>query len=96
MDIHGCFYNDSIDPSYPSQNLITSDGDGTSDRQFPINVDLQSGRTYVLVVTTYSDTVRENFSITAVGPASVDLTSIATSTNRPIKTTSRPMKTTSE
>ncbi|CAF4389070.1 unnamed protein product, partial [Adineta steineri] len=28
MDSFGCLYSDSVDPSYPSQNLITTDDDG--------------------------------------------------------------------
>ncbi len=76
MDTYGCFYNVPFDPSYPFQSLITSDDDSAGSQQFKISRSLQSGRTYVLIVTTYSDRVRGSFSITAVGPASVGLTSI--------------------
>jgi hypothetical protein len=88
MDAYGCFYYDPVDPSYPSQNLITSNDDGNGDRQFRINVTLQYGRTYVLVVTTFSETTTGSFSIRVFGPASVGLILITPSTSRPIRTTS--------
>jgi len=76
MDTYGYFYSDSFDPSYPSRNLIASDDDSGGGGQFRINVTLFYGRTYVLVVTTYSSSTTGSFSITALGPASVSLTSI--------------------
>jgi hypothetical protein len=74
IDTYGCFYNDPVDPSYPSQNLITFNDDGSGGNQFGFNVTLVSGRTYVLIATTYSATVTGSFSIRALGPAWIGLT----------------------
>jgi len=79
VDTYGCLYHVPFNPSYPSQSLITSDDDSGGSRQFKISHRLQSGHTYVLIVTTYNGRVRGSFSITAVGPASVGLTSITPS-----------------
>jgi hypothetical protein len=80
MDTYGYFYSGSFDSSYPSWNLIASDDDSGGDRQFRIIVTLSYGRTYVLVVTTCPPRTTGGFSITALGPASVRLTSITPST----------------
>jgi len=88
MNTYGYFYHDSVNPSYPSQNLITSNDDDNGGRQFRISAALQYGRTYVLVVTTFSGTTKGSFSIRAFGPAVVGLTLITPSTSRPIRTTS--------
>ncbi|CAF1365631.1 unnamed protein product [Rotaria sordida] len=75
MDTYGFLYNDHIDPSNPSQNLITTDDDDNGDHQFRISRKLRSGNTYVLVVTTYSTAITGSFSVTAFGPAWLSLTS---------------------
>ncbi len=81
IDTYGYLYNIPFNPSYPSQSLITSDDDsGSGNGQFKIRSSLQSGRTYVLVVTTYKNVDRGSFSIRAAGPASVGMTSITPST----------------
>jgi hypothetical protein len=83
IDTYGCFYNDPVNPSYPSQNLITSDDDGAgSGNQFRVNVTLVSGRTYALIVTTYSTTVTGSFSIRTSGPAWVTMTAFTPTTSR--------------
>ncbi len=76
MNTYGYFYNDSFDPFYPTRNLIASDDDSNSARQFLINVTLQFERRYILVVTTYTPNVKGSFLIKAVGPTSLNLTSI--------------------
>jgi hypothetical protein len=87
MHTYGYFYNVPFDPSYPSQNLIQSNADGGGNSQFKISNSLQSGRTYVLVVTTYGMRVTGSFSIRVTGPASVGLASITPSTSQPITST---------
>jgi hypothetical protein len=77
VDTYGCLYYYPFNPSYPYQNLITSDDDGADHGQFQISRNLQSWETYVLVVTTYRDRVTGDFSITGTGPALIGLTSIA-------------------
>jgi hypothetical protein len=86
IDTRGYFYNSSFDPSNATANLITSDDDSGGNRQFRIQVYLQAGGTYILVVTTHGNSVTGNFSVSAVGPASVDLIFITPSTSRPIIT----------
>jgi hypothetical protein len=76
IDTYGCFYDDSFDPSNPSRNLITCNDDSAGSRQFQIKVTLQSGRSYVLVVTTFYSADTGSFSIRGAGPASVGLPSI--------------------
>jgi hypothetical protein len=95
IDTYGCFYNYPFDPSYPTSNLIAQNDDGGSlgaGNQFRINITLQSSRTYVLVVTTFSTTTTGSFSIRVYGPASVNLMSFTPSTSRPIRTTSKEIR----
>jgi len=86
IDTYGYFYNVPFDPSYPSQNLITSDDDSGGNQQFQIRISLQSGHKYVLVVTTYGSSVTGSFSVRVTGPASVGLTSITPPKSRSIRT----------
>ncbi|CAF1284088.1 unnamed protein product [Rotaria sordida] len=89
MDTVGYIYDTPFDPSNPLANLITDDDDsGDSSYQFHIDVNLQSGRTYILVVTTHWEYTRGDYSISVTGPASVGLMSITPSTSRPIVTPS--------
>jgi hypothetical protein len=85
---YGCFYNNPVDPSYPTQNLIACDDDNGGDRQFQIDVTLQNQEVYILIVTTSSAGVTGSFSIKTIGPEFFDLTSFTPSTSRPIETTS--------
>ncbi len=75
MDTYGYFYNNSFNPSYPSQDFIASNDDGSGGQQFEIKVYLGSGCTYVLVVTTFSVKVTGSFLVAVLGPASVGLNS---------------------
>jgi hypothetical protein len=75
FNAYGCLYDGSFNPLSPSQNLIASDDDsGGSNGQFQISRSLQSGRIYILVVTTYSASITGSFSIRATGPASAAMT----------------------
>ena len=87
-DTYGYFYNNPVDPSNPTQNLIACDDDSGGDQQFQINVSLQDQGVYILIVTTYSAGVTGSFSIKTIGPEFFDLTSFTPSTSRPIETTS--------
>jgi len=94
IDTIGYFYNSPFDPSTPMINLITdNDDDGAVAFQFRIEVNLETGRTYILVVTTQSESVTGKFSVSAVGSTSVSLTSITASTSRPIVTRKSHAKT---
>jgi hypothetical protein len=76
IDTFGIFYNDLFDSSNPSRNLIKYDDDSGNGNQFQIILDLQSARTYILVVTTFSPTTTGYFSISATGPASTVLVAL--------------------
>ena len=86
IDMIAYFYGTSFDPSDPFTNLITDDDDSGSQLQFRIHVHLQSGSTYILVVTTHRGSVTGSFSVVATGPATIGLASITPSTSRPITT----------
>ncbi|CAF3224322.1 unnamed protein product [Rotaria socialis] len=88
LDTMGYFYDFSFDPSNPSTNLITDDDDNGHSLQFRIQVYLQTGRTYILVVTTHSESEQGSFLVSAFGPATVSLISFTPSTSRPITTQS--------
>lgn len=81
MNTYGYLYKNAFTSYSPSQNLITSDDDSNGDGQFKISLILESGSTYVLIVTTYYQNNIGSFLITAVGPALIDSTWITPSTN---------------
>ncbi|CAF4515025.1 unnamed protein product [Rotaria socialis] len=68
MDTFSCLYNETFFPDRSSQNLIESDDDSNGAHQFRIRLNLQPGRAYILVVTTFSEIVTGSFQITATGP----------------------------
>ena len=84
IDTRGYFYNTSFDPSNATVNLMADNDDAGGQMQFSIQVSLQSGQTYILVVTTHKEYTTGSFLVSAVGPAVVSLTSITPSTSRPI------------
>ncbi len=89
MNTYGYLYNNSFDPSSPSQNLITPYYESNSDGRFPIIYSLQSYQTYILVVATYiPDRIRESLLITAVGPSLVSMYSITVTTSKLIRVSS--------
>ena len=86
LDTWGYFYQTTFDPSAPTVNLIADDDNGGAQRQFRIQVYLQSGSTYILVVTTRGEYASGNFLVSARGPASVVFLPFIASTSRPILT----------
>lgn len=84
FDTRGYLYQNSFDSSDPKINLLKENDDGGTQMQFLIEADLQSGRVYVLVVTTHRENIKGNFSVLVTGPNTVMLTSITPSTSRPI------------
>jgi hypothetical protein len=79
MDTVGYLYN-SFNPSDPATNMIISDDNSGIDTQFRLGALLEIGRTYVLVITTSRASVTGYFWVSAIGPASANLKSIASST----------------
>jgi hypothetical protein len=86
MNTFGYLYNNSFDPSSPSQNLITPYYESHSDGQFQIAYSLQCYETYILVVATYApDSIKGSLRITAVGPRRVYQYSITVTTSKLIR-----------
>ena len=88
FDTYGLLYEDPMDPSLPSGNLIASDDNGGIGVQFKITTTLVTGTTYVLVVTSHGDHVTGSFGLIASGPLQVSLTSFNPSTSAPMPTSS--------
>jgi hypothetical protein len=63
MDTYGYIYENSFDPTSPFVNLIKSNDDNNRAGQFKLNIDLQTGTEYILVVTTYNANVTGAFTI---------------------------------
>ncbi|CAF1272546.1 unnamed protein product [Adineta ricciae] len=92
LSTYGCFYKNSYSPLNFSQNLITCDDDGGRDQGFQINITLQHQEVYVLMVTTHTAGTMGAFSVKAVGPGFIDLTTyvLPTSTSTATTTTTSP------
>jgi hypothetical protein len=68
IDTYGYLYNENFYRTSPSLYLIASDDDGNGNGQFKLNVNLQAGTRYILVVTTFKAGVTGAFTVyTAVG-----------------------------
>ncbi|CAF1591027.1 unnamed protein product [Rotaria magnacalcarata] len=94
LDTIGYFYHDSFDPSVPENNLITVDDDsGDISLQFGLEVYLQAGNKYILVVTTHETQETGDFSVLTNGPGPIELTSFTPSTIQPVlaSTTAAPI-----
>ena len=89
IDMFGYLYNNSVDPSEPTQNMLMFNDDSAGGRQFRITVNLTSESSYVLIVTTFWPSTSGSFSITAFGPSSISLIDFTPSTSRPLATTSK-------
>ncbi len=75
VDTYGYLYTNSFDPSNVNVNLLAQDNGSGGNFQFYITILLQSGGTYILVVTTYAPGVTTTFSIITSGPVSISLSS---------------------
>jgi hypothetical protein len=80
IDTYGCLYQGSFNPLYPIRNMIACDDDSGGDRQFQITSGLLNAQAYILVVTTYSASITGSYQVTAVGPATVYMSSVTPST----------------
>jgi hypothetical protein len=65
IDTYGYIYTGEFHPTLPSINLLKSDDDGNGGQQFRLHVDLLTGTTYTLVVTTFGSLQTGAFSIFA-------------------------------
>jgi hypothetical protein len=73
MDTYGFIYQGNFYPTFPYFNIHKQDDDGNGSSQFKLTSELRSDITYILVVTTFSQTTTGAFSITASGPDYVNL-----------------------
>lgn len=67
IDLYGYLYTMYFNPYNPTERLIFDDDGCCPDYQFKISDSLQPNSTYVLIVTTYKENTRGNFSILASG-----------------------------
>lgn len=63
IDTYGSIYQNSFDPVSPYTNLLKYDDDSNGAAQFKLNVHLQAGTKYTLVVTAYTPNVIGAFTI---------------------------------
>jgi hypothetical protein len=73
IDTNEFIYKNTFNPLNPSENLLYAEDDSGSDFQFRLNIRLNGGMTYVLVMTTYQLKETGAFSITVKGPNKVIL-----------------------
>lgn len=66
MDAYGFIYRNTFNPLKPLDNSIGA-GEKISDLQFRLNIHLEGGMTYVLVMATYISKETDGFSITVQG-----------------------------
>ena len=76
LNTYGYLYNDTFDPTYPSNNLLQMDDNGGGSNQFKISMVLSTMVDYILVVTTSRPSAKRAFSIIVQGPAVVSLSFI--------------------
>jgi hypothetical protein len=77
VGIYGYIYKDNFNPLNPFENLRSENGVSCGDRQFMLTTILETGTTYILVVTTFSPNATGNFSIFVSGPNNVSLNHIS-------------------
>ncbi|CAF4084707.1 unnamed protein product, partial [Adineta steineri] len=72
MFTYGYLYNDTLNPSFPDQNLMVSNANSAPNSQFLLVIALEAMKQYTLVVTTYWASTTGTFSIITLGPASMN------------------------
>jgi hypothetical protein len=73
IDIYGYLYQSSFNPGSVLDNYLTYDDDSDGSLQFRIVWSIQTGNTYILVVTTHAQNMLAPFAITVSGPARVTM-----------------------
>ncbi|CAF1308720.1 unnamed protein product [Adineta ricciae] len=76
VDAFGYLYVNNISAWDLSANLVAFNDDDAGNMQFRIIYNLQSGRKYILIFTTYSNDVTGPFSVIVSGPARVTINRI--------------------
>lgn len=88
FDTYGLLYEDPMNPSLPSGNLIASNDDSGGSFQFRITTTLVTGTTYVFIVTSHGDHITGSFDLIVSGPVQVSLASFNPATSIPMPSTS--------
>ena len=73
IDAYGSIYKNTFNPLNPSENLLQTDGDSSSDLQFKLDIPLSADMTYVLVMATDQLEETSLFSIIVQGAEKVIL-----------------------
>ncbi|CAF3958010.1 unnamed protein product [Adineta steineri] len=81
IDPYGSIYKNKFNSLDPSDNLLDQDFSNGSDIQFRLNVHLNSGMTYILVMTTFDSKETGKFSIVVLGNNEVLLERLSTPVN---------------
>ena len=89
IDTYGVLYNNPMDPSNSSGNMIAFNDDGAGAAQFKITAPLDAGNTYVLVVTTLGEHITGAYQLITSGPSVLALNSFTPVTSLPMPTTSK-------
>lgn len=77
--IYGYIYIDAFDPFEPNTNMMQQAVNYSNYRQLHISASFESGRKYILIITTLDERVQGEFSIEISGPACIALQFINTS-----------------
>ncbi|CAF4146022.1 unnamed protein product [Adineta steineri] len=77
MDTYGAIYENYFNPSNPLENQLLYNDDSVFGRQFKFTIALETGTTYILIVTTKDPYAAGAFSIFVSGPDNVDLKNIS-------------------
>lgn len=96
IDLYGYLYANSFNASNPSWNLLIGNDDSGVNQQFAFQNSLVVRRTYILVVTTYSENVYGPFTIkVSATSATFNFSLIAAPIKTTTTTTTTTMNTTS-
>ncbi|CAF3999531.1 unnamed protein product, partial [Adineta steineri] len=88
-DGYGSIYKNKFNPLNPSENLLKTEDDNGSDVQFKLDINLNVGMTYILVVTTFDSKETGEFSIIVFGKNKVILERLSTPVNVQLKYSSK-------
>lgn len=67
MDTFGYIYNNTFNPSTPSENLMATDDDGGNERQFLFRIFIDFTSKYILLITAFSPNTLGTFTVLASG-----------------------------
>ncbi|CAF1281543.1 unnamed protein product [Adineta steineri] len=89
IDSYGSIYKNKFNPLDPSENFLKTVDDSDSGAQFKLDIQLDIGTIYVLVVTTFDSKETGKFSIDMLGKNKVILERLSTPVNMQLKYSSK-------